>query len=258
MKTLLLCVFMMVLVVTKQYGQDINIHKTDGSIITIPLSIIDSITFVETGAGFVCGTSTVTDADGNIYNTLQIGEQCWMKENLKTGTLIDGNSDQTDNDTIEKYCYENQAMNCDIYGGLYQWDEMMDYDTTEGIQGICPIDWHLPTDSEWTKLTDGLGGEIVAGGEMKETGTWPEAHWWPPNAGATNTSGFTALPGGGRYPFVEIWNGIYNGAYLWSSTLFPNGSGDGAFYRALFYFDPGVTRIAFQRNVGYSVRCLKD
>ncbi len=71
------------------------------------------------------GTSTVTDADGNVYNTVQIGNQCWMKENLKVGTRINGSQNMSDNGFVEKYCYNNDPANCDVYGGLYQWDEMV-------------------------------------------------------------------------------------------------------------------------------------
>ena len=122
----------------------------------------------------------------------------WMKENLIVGIMIDSTLDATDNGIIEKYCNQNSDSLCNIYGGLYQWDEMMDYKLSDngnpGItQGIFPIGWHLPTDSEWTELTDFLGGASLAGGKLKETGI---VHWHSPNTGATNESGFTALPVG--------------------------------------------------------------
>ena len=103
-----------------------------------------------------CGI--ITDDEGNPYNTVVIGDQCWMLENLNTGDRIDGANNQTDNNNIEKYCYADLESNCDIYGGLYQWDEMMNYTTQEGTQGICPYGWHIPTRAEWTALTDSLGG----------------------------------------------------------------------------------------------------
>jgi len=98
----------------------------------------------------ICPTNCqpFTDArDGKTYNTVLIGTQCWMRENLNIGTRIDGSQNQTDNGTIEKYCYDDLESNCDIYGGLYQWDEAMQYVTTQGVQGICPAGWHLPTDA---------------------------------------------------------------------------------------------------------------
>lgn len=86
-----------------------------------------------------CGYSIIDSRDGQTYNTVLIGTQCWMAENLNIGTMINGSSDQTDNATIEKYCYNNKTANCDTYGGLYQWTEMMQYVMTEGAQGICPV-----------------------------------------------------------------------------------------------------------------------
>jgi len=100
--------------------------------------------------------------------------------------MINGTEGMSNNWLIEKYCYDNNSDNCDEYGGLYQWNEMMEYTTTPGVQGICPTGWHLPTINEWTLLVDYLGGMTVAGGKMKETGT---VHWRTPNIGATNESG---------------------------------------------------------------------
>ncbi len=127
-----------------------------------------------------------------------------MAENLNVGSMINGSSNQTNNGIIEKYCYDDNTSNCDTYGGLYQWEEMMQYVTTPGAQGICPDGWHLPTDEEFKTMEMALGmsqGEADdtgwrgtdEGGKMKESGT---THWYSPNMGATNSSGFTALPGG--------------------------------------------------------------
>jgi hypothetical protein len=108
-----------------------------------------------------CGSTTSITYGGQTYSVISIGTQCWMAENLNIGTWISLVDDQTDNDIIEKYCYDDDPYFCDIYGGLYQWNEAMQYVTTEGTQGICPTDWHLPTDEEWTTLTDFLGGSSV-------------------------------------------------------------------------------------------------
>jgi len=102
--------------------------------------------------------STCTDAGNHNYSTVQIGSQVWMGENLNVGTRINGVKNQINNDTIEKYCYNDDENNCNVYGGIYLWDEMMQYSTVEGSQGICPTGWHLPSDSEWTVLTNYLGG----------------------------------------------------------------------------------------------------
>ena len=198
-----------------------------------------------------CG-NPVTDArDGKIYNTVLIGTQCWFAQNLNVGTRISGSLTQTNNSIIEKYCYNNDENNCTVYGGLYQWNEAMQYSTTEGVKGICPTGWHLPTDAEWTTLTDFLGGINLAGGKMKETGT---AHWLSPNSGATNSNGFTALPGGCRYTdgnFIVLTNN----AYFWSSSQ------HGAPYtwdRSLTYFGEYIVRFDDYKTYGFSSRCVKD
>jgi len=160
--------------------------------------------------------ASVTDADGNIYSTVSIGKQVWMKENLKTtkyndGTPIPNITDYTAWEALStpSYCwYNNDAASYKAYyGALYNW-----YAVNTGK--LCPTGWHVPIDIEWTILTTYLGGNGVAGGKLKETST---IYWWSPNTGATNETGFTALPGGERN---------YDGSYLdvgsygrwWSST----------------------------------------
>jgi uncharacterized protein (TIGR02145 family) len=175
-----------------------------------------------------------------------------MAENLNIGTMINGSSNQTDNSTIEKYCYDNNTSNCDTYGGLYQWDEMMQYTTQQSTQGICPSGWHIPTDNEWITLTNFLGGVLIAGGKMKETGT---THWSSPNTGATNESGFTALPGGYRsYASGSFYTlGLYG--FFWSSS---EHSDSYAMSRRLRHNSADVYRFYYNTGNGYSVRCLKN
>ena len=207
-------------------------------------------TITQTTANCLCG-QPITDArDGKSYNTVLIGAQCWMAQNLNIGTRINGSQVQTNNQVIEKYCFGDLESNCDIYGGLYQWDEAMQYVTTAGVQGICPAGWHLPTDAEWTTLTTFLGGESVAGGKMKETGT---THWSSPNTGATNTSGFTALPGGNRGSNGSFYGLTYY-AYFWSSS---ESSSSNAWYRILYYNSETVGQ-GYTKSPGFSGRCLKD
>ena len=197
-----------------------------------------------------CG-QLVVNYGGKEYHTVLIGDQCWFKENLNIGTKINGSQNQTNNQTVEKYCYDDNEANCDEYGGLYQWDEMMQYVTTQGTQGICPDGWHIPTDDEWTTLVDFLGGSIVAGGKMKEAGT---THWNSPNTGATNSSGFTALPGGYRNSGGTFsYLGSY--AYFWSSTEYDTPI---AWTRLLSYDVGGVSRGFNHKVYGFSVRCLQD
>jgi len=200
---------------------------------------------------WICGMPITDSRDSKTYNTVQIGAQCWMAQNLNVGTRIAGSSNQANNTTIEKYCYSNSDAQCDVYGGLYQWNEMMNYTTTAVVQGICPDGWHLPTDAEWTSLTTYLGRESVAGGKMKETGT---THWVSPNTGATNSSGFTGLPGGYRSSNGAFNNSGYNGT-LWSSS---ENSTTNAWSRFLYYSSANVSRANYAKGYGFSVRCLRD
>jgi uncharacterized protein (TIGR02145 family) len=198
-----------------------------------------------------------TDADNNNYATVTIGSQVWMAENLNVGVRIAGNQEQTDNGIKEKYCYNDLESNCNIYGGLYQWNEMMQYVTTEGAQGICPTGWHLPSDGEWTTVTDFLGDVFVAGGKMKTTGTIEAGTglWYDPNTGATNESGFTALPAGARYLFGAFNNVGYYGTW-WSSS---EDDASTAWIRGMYYGHSTVYSYNYDKNsVGFSVRCLRD
>jgi len=185
-----------------------------------------------------------------------------MTENLNIGTAIMGNLDQSNNGSIEKYCYNDLAVNCDVYGGLYQWAEMVQYfngatNTTSWnpvptgpVQGICPTGWHLPSDAEWTILTTYLGGVSVAGGKMKEVGT---AHWLSPNNGATNSSGFTGLPGGLCYngPYSAL---TFYGNFWSDSEFLPNI----ALTRFLDYYFPTVNNPSEYKTSSCSVRCIRD
>jgi uncharacterized protein (TIGR02145 family) len=198
-----------------------------------------------------CDLPFVDSRDGKTYNVVLIGTQCWMEQNLNIGTRISLPSDQTNNGIIEKYCYDDLESNCNVYGGLYQWNEAMQYSTTPGVQGICPSGWHLPTYSEWTILTDFLGGESVAGGKMKEAGL---THWFSPNYGATNSSGFTALPAGYR----DMWGNFYSDlqvyVYFWTSTKI-YGS---IITRVCYNYTEDVFGIEGYNTDGFSVRCVRD
>jgi uncharacterized protein (TIGR02145 family) len=211
---------------------------------------IQAVDFDATTEKSCPGMPTVT-YEGKTYNTIQIGTQCWFKENLNVGVMIDSLQDQTNNGIKEKYCYLNLQSNCDIYGGLYQWNEMMQYVTTEGIQGICPTGWHLPTDIEWTVLINYLGGESLAGGKLKESGT---SHWLSPNTDATNETGFTALPGGTRRHYGSFYAPGFFGD-LYTSTQGDLGS---AFYYTMNNTSGNAKRISGTMDDGNSVRCIRD
>jgi uncharacterized protein (TIGR02145 family) len=189
--------------------------------------------------------------EGQTYKTVQIGNQCWMRENLNVGISINSSEDQSNNLIIEKYCYDDDDLNCNVYGGLYQWDELMMYETTQGSKGICPEGWHIPDFEEVSTLIDYLGGESVAGGKMKEAGT---LHWSHPNYGATNISGFTALPGG---LFRKNEGYLYLNEYgnIWSST---QENIDQAWRGYLEYDTPEAKYGYSSKTEGRSVRCIKD
>ncbi len=199
------------------------------------------------------------DYGGQTYHTVQIGTQCWMKENLNIGVMIDSLSDQTNNSLTEKYCYNDNPANCSIYGGLYQWNEMMQYVTTPGARGICPEGWHIPDNNDWCTLTTFLDPDVncnsfswtgsVAGGKLKEGGL---DHWIAPNVGATNESGFTALPAGNRSS-----SGFYNNrnqwAFFWMSNTY---TGNKGLYLILNTSHADIQRYHYPRAGGYSVRCV--
>ncbi len=196
---------------------------------------------------------TVRDASGNVYRTVKIGNQVWMAENLKTTKYNDGTAIPlvTDNAawealTTHGYCwYDNSAFAyLGPYGALYNW-----YTVKTGK--LCPAGWHVPSDEEWTTLTTFLGGEEFNGGKMKEAGT---AHWASPNTGATNETGFSALPGGFRHSDGGF-RAIGYGGFWWSSTEY---SSTHALRRYLNYENPHVHRFVDKKDYGLSVRCVRD
>jgi uncharacterized protein (TIGR02145 family) len=220
--------------------------------------------------------SPFTDArDGKSYTAVKIGNQCWMAENLNIGSSITGVTEQSNNATIEKYCYSDNDANCTTYGGLYQWAEMVQYTNgatntaspspalPEPLQGICPSGWHIPTDAEWCTMENTVEASTDAscniagwrgtntGGLLKETGT---THWTSPNTDATNTSGFTALPGGYRSTDGSF-GGVGINGYWWSAT--ETGASIG-WRRDLYYLESRVYRVNGTKGYAFSVRCVKD
>jgi uncharacterized protein (TIGR02145 family) len=208
------------------------------------------------------GTPTV-EYEGRVYNTIQIFNQCWMKENLNVGSMINGAQNQTNNSVIEKYCYDNDPANCDTFGGLYQWDEAMQYTTIQGVQGICPPGWHLPTDEDWMQL------EGVADSQYR----YPDPEWydigyrgfdvgknlksttsWNSGGNGIDKFGFQAMAAGSRYTngaFIDMGN--YS--IFWSSTEIDS---DEAWYRILNSDRDESVRYVFAHSIGFSCRCVKD
>lgn len=198
--------------------------------------------------------NTVTDIDGNIYHTVTIGTQVWMVENLKTTKYNDGTSipNVTTDNTVwtnlltPGYCWYNndETTYKSTYGALYNW-----YTVNTGK--LAPLGWHVPTDTEWTTLTTYLGGGSIAGGKLKETGT---SHWSSPNTGATNETGFTAIPVGGRGNYGAFGSIGYDGNW-WSSA---EGSAGNAWSWYLVYNLSNVARFNYLKSCGFSVRCVRD
>jgi len=207
------------------------------------------------GSGTGCqGITTITDPrDGQVYPTVEIGNQCWFKENLNVGTRINGNQNQTDDGIIQKYCYLDDENLCDTYGGLYQWNEMMQYVTNNSTKGICPVGWHLPSNAELIFLTDFLGGFFEAGGKMKATGN---TYWAPPNSGATNSCGFTGLPGGYRNDVGQFLDMSFT-ANFWSSSQVEE-TPSSAYADNLYHNATWANKTIPGKILGLSVRCVKD
>ena len=202
------------------------------------------------------GVAVIFDIDGNIYEMIQIGTQVWMAENLKVTKYRNGdpiptaynNSAWSALTTGAYATYNDDASNTDTYGLLYNWY------VVDNSLNIAPEGWHVPTDAEWQILVDYLGGSNIAGGKLKEMGA---THWLNPNTGATNESGFTALPGGNCYSGTGFYYYLGYYGYFWSSTESIYNSNH-AWYWGLTYYYSYVNRGGEYKNYGFSIRCVKD
>ncbi len=228
----------------------------------------DSIDF-HTEVGVVsCGT--VTDIDGTTYDAVQIDSQCWMAENLRTSSYRDGSTIKNITDDLAwgpetsgaRAYYNNNADNAEPFGMIYNWYAVDD------PRGLCPDGWRVPIDEDWKTLelavgmpqseiddTGHRGGDSSAnpGGTLKSTGT---EYWLEPNEGATNTTGFSAYPGGDRNPGPEepgFWS-MGRSAYFWTAT---ETSDENAWNRGLSYAQTSIFRTAPAKNWGFSVRCVQ-
>jgi uncharacterized protein (TIGR02145 family) len=227
---------------------------------------VDSVIFYKPTIEETTSGTFIDSRDGNEYNWVQIGDQVWMAENLaylpSVNMVADGSEDAAGS-YYYVYGYDGTNVtdakatdNYTTYGVLYNWTAAMDGEASSttnpsGIQGVCPTGWHLPSDAEWIELTDYLGGEEFAGGKLKETGT---THWASPNAGATNETGFTALPGGFRHYDGDFY-GIGNYGNWWSST---ENNTLYAYNRLLYYNYYGLNNFDNSKMIGFSVRCVRD
>ena len=183
---------------------------------------------------------------GKIYNIVVIGTQTWFAENLNVGEMIESTEDgfqQTNNTKIEKYCYGNDANNCVTSGGLYEWAEAMQGSITERVQGICPSGWHIPTYAEMLILKTYVGKATKLIDENERNG-----------GTYTNETGFSALFAGRRINHDGSFRDLGGTTYFWSSTE----SGSSAIYMDLTYRFSDVRLYSFDKDYGFSIRCLKD
>lgn len=200
---------------------------------------------------------TVKDIDGNVYKTVRIGTQTWMAENLRTTNYNDGTAipyvsnnnawltrDSVAITTPAYYWYDNDSTYKDLYGALYNG-------YTIKTSKLCPAGWHIPSDTEWSVLTDYLGGELVAGGKLKEKGY---SHWLEPNAGATGETGFNALPGGSRFMDGSFKLGNEGGNW-WSSSDY---NSERTWFRGMNNNIEIVIKGPLEKPNGISVRCVSD
>jgi uncharacterized protein (TIGR02145 family) len=193
-----------------------------------------------------CPSVPTVNYGGKIYHTVQIGSQCWFKENLNIGNMIDSTKNQTNNHLIEKYCYRNDPTNCAKYGGLYQWYEAMQYDSgASKLKGICPSGWHIPDTTDIKKLVASVNQDsrnLKAKGQGDGPGT------------GVNKSGFSALLAGSRG-----LNGAFFGSngytYIWISTM---ANSIGAFDLYLNHGSGIIYQSDSQVEYGLSVRCIKN
>ncbi len=237
----------------------VSAFKSDGT-----TDIAGSPLQVNTTATAMNGSTTVIDFDGNIYQTVQIGNQTWMAENLKVTHFPDGTeiplvtnktswANLGDNDTQKAYCFYDNDENSE-YGVLYTSAAAMNgagssRTNPSGIQGVCPDNWHLPSDMEWWELRSYLG-TATAAGKMKTVN-----YWASPNTGATNESGFSALPGGDRRPDNGVFRNLSYGG-VWHTTY--HKSATNILVINILYLNEDIKAWSLPKSGAYSVRCVKD
>ena len=202
---------------------------------------------------FNCGDTLIDTRDGKTYQTVLIGSQCWMGENLNIGNMVASSGNQTNNGQYEKYCPGDSLSNCDIYGGLYQWNEAMQYSTASN-QGICPNGWHVPSDSEWKELEMELGMTQAQADLEGFRGTDQATQLV-----LGGSSGFNVLYAGARHGIQLNTSGKGQYSLIWTSTI---GSHSNPDKRGFYDYETRVYRGAGNAiqspDYGYSVRCLQD
>ena len=207
--------------------------------------------------GIPCKGFPIVIYEGKTYNSVQIGTQCWLKENLNAGIMLDSTKGQANNGIIEKYCFNNKPANCETYGGLYQWAEAVQYENgatnsispnpafSGNVKGICPGGWHIPSETDFLTLQTEVSNN---GNTLKEVGQGTGV------GAGTNTSGFSALLAGYRYTSSRF-NRLGCFTRFWSSEGYGS---DDAFVLDLFYDSNKVYLGGGYKGSGFSVRCIKD
>jgi len=244
-------------------GYAVTVEGVSGSDVIQDAPQTNEIYEFEITEGVPCSGIPSITYEGQVYHTVIIGDQCWLRENMNIGTMIPGSQDMTNDGIVEKYCYGDSLALCNILGGLYMWPEMMQYTTQEGAQGICPDGWHLPTDEEWKILEGTVDSQYGVGDPIWNTVLFRGfdaginlqyvSGWF--NGGGTNLYGFAALPGGYRGPGGGFWDfGNTGGFYSSTQHSIP----DRAWWRYLAGGMGGVYRGYSMMEYGHSVRCLKD
>ncbi len=234
--------------------QSQSIQVRYGSDVEFKTGNLDTSIVFNTGLTY----GTIVDVDGNSYKTIQIGTQTWMAENLRVTKYRDGsnipnikNNIELANDTIGAFCY---FQNCNIYKSAYGC--LYNYYAVGNKKNLCPVGWHVPNQTEWTNLTSYLGGDSIAGGKLKDAVL---THWDIPNTGATNETGFSALPGGLFYYVVQSFGGYFINVGTcgswWSTSTIGNSANS---VMSLDSFSSSVTNSGLIWSFCASVRCLKD
>lgn len=200
--------------------------------------------------------------EGREYPTVQVFSQCWLKENLNVGTLINPGVNQADNGIMEKYCLEDSEDSCSKYGGLYQWDEAMQYTQQPGAQGLCPQGWHIPDDEDWKLLEGAVDSQFGIGHPEWDNISYrgfdagvnlKSVTGWYANGGGTDPFGFSGLPCGYSFIWGYFWK-TGREAHWWTSTEI----NDYAWNRLISYNYNKIHRLNFEKVHGFNIRCLKN
>lgn len=243
---------------------DFNMNGQVGNDDKINFWMVNTGTSSQVPGAWECNAYMIDPRDGQAYMTTQIGEQCWMRQNLNYGQQLLGNQYPADNGLPEKYCYDDDISKCNQYGGLYNWNEAMQYDTIDGSQGLCPDNWHVASDAEWQILEGTVDSQYGVGSPEwnqygfngYDVGFLLKANMEWANQFSPDTYHFTALPGGsGVAGYSNMYSTVGNSGYFWTST---KESFWLSWSRTITVYQPQIYRANCYIDYTYSVRCIKD